>query len=155
MAVTENPKENWRDWGPSMTFATQKKSFLLSGDSIWESETFLHQKIYAFQKNIKSIGKATLDALFGFDYLAVTYKQRKMQNNLKVWWYTGSHPEVQGNFIENALRHGCSPVNLLHILRTPLLNNASGWLLLMVLILAPKKLTAVEFLDKFSDCLVI
>ena len=26
--------------------------------------------------------------------------------------------------------HGCSPVNLLHIFRTPFLNNTSGWMLL-------------------------
>ena len=29
-----------------------------------------------------------------------------------------------------ALWHGCSPVNLLHIFRTPFLKNTSGWLLL-------------------------
>ena len=28
------------------------------------------------------------------------------------------------------LRHGCSPVNLLHIFRKPFLKNTSGWLLL-------------------------
>ena len=37
------------------------------------------------------------------------------------------------NFIEIALRHGCSPVNLLHIFRTPFPMNASGWLLLSIL----------------------
>ena len=43
-----------------------------------------------------------------------------------------SHPEVLlCNFIEIALQHGCFPVNLLHILRTPFfLKNISGWLLL-------------------------
>ena len=30
------------------------------------------------------------------------------------------------NFIEIALRHGCSPVNLLHIFRTPCPKNTSG-----------------------------
>ena len=34
------------------------------------------------------------------------------------------------NFIEIALRHGCSPVNLLHIFKTPFLKNTSGRLLL-------------------------
>ena len=34
------------------------------------------------------------------------------------------------NFVEIALRHGCSPVNLLHILRTPFIKNTSGGLLL-------------------------
>ena len=33
-------------------------------------------------------------------------------------------------FIEIAPRHGCSPVNFLHIFRTPFPRNTSGWLLL-------------------------
>ena len=51
--------------------------------------------------------------------------------------FTGEHPcrsvisiKLLCNFIEIALRHGCFPVNLLHIFRTPLLKNISGWLLL-------------------------
>ena len=36
------------------------------------------------------------------------------------------------NFIETALRHGCSPTNLLHIFRTPFPRNTSRWLLLKV-----------------------
>ena len=34
------------------------------------------------------------------------------------------------NFIEIAIRHGCSPVNLLHIFRIPFSKNTSGKLLL-------------------------
>ena len=34
------------------------------------------------------------------------------------------------NFIKIALRHGSSPINLLHIFRTPFPKNTSGWLLL-------------------------
>ena len=37
---------------------------------------------------------------------------------------------LQSNFIEIALRHGCSPVNLLYIFRTPFPRNTSGRLLL-------------------------
>ena len=37
------------------------------------------------------------------------------------------------NFIEIALRHGCSPVNCLHIFRTTFLKNTSGCLLLSFL----------------------
>ena len=40
--------------------------------------------------------------------------------------------KVASNFIEIALRHGCSPVNLLHIFRTPFPRNTSGWLLLKI-----------------------
>ena len=40
--------------------------------------------------------------------------------------------KLQSNFIEIALRHGCSSVNLLHIFRTPFTRNTSGWLLLNV-----------------------
>ena len=51
--------------------------------------------------------------------------------------FAGEHPcrsaisiNLQSNFIEIARWHGCSPVNLLHIFRTPLLKNTSGRLLL-------------------------
>ena len=50
---------------------------------------------------------------------------------------TGQHPcrsvisiKLQSNFIEITLRHGCSPVNLLHIFRTPFTKNTSERLLL-------------------------
>ena len=53
--------------------------------------------------------------------------------------FTGEHPcqsaisiKLQSNFIEITFRHGCSPVNLLLISRTPFLKNTSGWLPLAV-----------------------
>ena len=51
--------------------------------------------------------------------------------------FTEEHPcrsaisiKLQSNFIEITLRHGCSPVNLLHIFKTTFARNTSGWLLL-------------------------
>ena len=51
--------------------------------------------------------------------------------------FTGEHPcrsaisiKLLCNFIEIALRHGSSPVNLLHIFRVPFPKNTSGRLLL-------------------------
>ena len=38
--------------------------------------------------------------------------------------------KISFNFIAIALRHGCSPLNLLHIFRTPFYKNTSGGLLL-------------------------
>ena len=57
---------------------------------------------------------------------------------LKIWSkYTGEHPCLSAisikllcNFTEIVLRHGCSPLNLLHIFGTPFPRNTSGWLLL-------------------------
>ena len=53
--------------------------------------------------------------------------------------FTGVHPcrsvisiKLQSKFIEIALRLGCSPVNLLHISRTPFPKNTSGCLLLFL-----------------------
>ena len=52
--------------------------------------------------------------------------------------FTGEHScrskisiKLQSNFIEITLQHRCSPVNLVHIFRTPFLKNTSGWLLLV------------------------
>ena len=51
--------------------------------------------------------------------------------------FTGEHPcrsaisiKLQSNFIEIILLHGCFPVYLLHIFRTPFTKNTFGWLLL-------------------------
>ena len=51
--------------------------------------------------------------------------------------FTGEHPclgvisiKLRNNFIKITLRHGCSPVNLLHIFRTPFPKNTPGWLFL-------------------------
>ena len=51
--------------------------------------------------------------------------------------FTGKHPcwsvisiKLLCNFIDITLRHGCCPVNLLHIFKTLFSNNTSGWLLL-------------------------
>ena len=53
--------------------------------------------------------------------------------------FTGKHPcrsaisiKLLCNFIEITLRHGCSPVTLLHIFRTAFHKNTSGRLLLNV-----------------------
>ena len=52
---------------------------------------------------------------------------------------TGEHPfrsaisiKLQSNFIEIALRHGCSPINLLHIFGTLFPKNTSGRLFAFV-----------------------
>ena len=54
--------------------------------------------------------------------------------------FTEEHPrrsvisiKLLFNFIEITLRHGCSPVNLLHIFKRPFLKNTSGRLLLLLL----------------------
>ena len=51
--------------------------------------------------------------------------------------FTGEHPfrsaisiKLLCSFIETALRHGCSPENLLHVFRTPFLEKISEGLLL-------------------------
>ena len=47
--------------------------------------------------------------------------------------FTGEQPcwKLLRNFIEITLRHGCSPVYLLHIFRRPFLKDTSEWLLLV------------------------
>ena len=59
--------------------------------------------------------------------------------------FTGKQPcgsmisiKLLCNFIEITLRHGCSPVNLLHIFRTPFPKNTSGRLFLWINFTSPK-----------------
>ena len=49
--------------------------------------------------------------------------------------FTGEHPcqSVISINLKITLRYGCSPVNLLHIFRTPFLKNTSGRLLLYII----------------------
>ena len=56
--------------------------------------------------------------------------------------FTEEHPcrsgisiKLQSNLIEITLRHGCSPVHLLHFFRTPFPENTSGWLFSLVLMI--------------------
>ena len=65
------------------------------------------------------------DAFLGKDALKICSK------------FTGEHAcqgvisiKLLGNFIKMTRRHGCSPVNLLHIFRKPFLKNTSWGLLL-------------------------
>ena len=66
--------------------------------------------------------------------------------------FTVEHPcqsvisiNSQSNFIEITLRHGCSPVNLLHFFRTPFPKNSSGRLLLEYPFLHSVNLQEVNF----------
>ena len=66
--------------------------------------------------------------------------------------FTGEHPygsvisiKLQSNFIGITLRQGCSPVNLLHIFRTPLLINTSRWLLLDIYLIWKNNLKSCHF----------
>ena len=57
--------------------------------------------------------------------------------------------KLQSSFIEITLRHGCSPVNLVHIFRTPFPKNASRGLLLTI-----RYLDYFEFFMNFCEKLV-
>ena len=68
-----------------------------------------------------------------------TYSQKQPSRGvLKICSkFTGEHPyrsaisiKLQSKFIEITLWHRCSPVNLLHIFRTPFLKSTSGRLFL-------------------------
>ena len=69
--------------------------------------------------------------------------------------FTGEHPCRSGisvklfcNSIEIARRHGCSLVNLMHILRTPFLKNTSGRLLTKWAATIMAKISALSVLEE-------
>ena len=75
------------------------------------------------------------------------FKKMCSENMLQIYWKTAmpkcDFNKCHFNFIEITLRHGCSPVNLLHNFRTPFLKNTSGrlpltkwWVLLSCIISA-------------------
>ena len=61
--------------------------------------------------------------------------------------------KLLSNFIEITHRHGCSPVNLLHIFKTPFTNNTSGRLLLKIsLVVVIFRYISLEMVAK-STCM--
>ena len=60
-------------------------------------------------------------------------------------------PKLLCNFIKIKLRHGCSPVNLLHIFRTPFPKNTSGWLLLIVVLKIVSHLLMLKVRSSLPD----
>ena len=81
------------------------------------------------------------------DIIEIDFFISTAQKDISVYWFIvhywfylqGDHPcqsaisiKLQRNFIEIALWHGCSPVNFLHIFKTPFPKNISGWLLLYI-----------------------
>ena len=60
------------------------------------------------------------------------------------------------NFIETTLQHGCSPVNALHIFRTPFPNSTSGRLLLSEITgTSVSNLAQLEQCNTFSESFII
>ena len=59
---------------------------------------------------------------------------------------------LRSNFIEITHRHGCSPVNLMHIFRTPFPKNTSGRLLLYIF---ERTSRFRKSMNKNNTCLVL
>ena len=63
--------------------------------------------------------------------------KRCSKNMQQIYWRTPmpkrDFNKVASNFIEITSRHGCSPVNLVHIFRMPFPKNTSGGLLLNII----------------------
>ena len=55
---------------------------------------------------------------------------KRYSENMQQIYRKTPMPKCDFNKVEIALRHWCSPVNLLRIFRTPFPRNTSGWLLL-------------------------
>ena len=60
--------------------------------------------------------------------------RKKCSDNMQQIYRRTPMQKLLCNFNEITLYNGCSPVNLLHLFRTPFLQNTSGWLLLNLLI---------------------
>ena len=76
-----------------------------------------------YSKNMKQIYRRT--PMPNCDFNKVAYLQAELPCRSVIWLFT---------FSQITLRHGCSPVNLLHIFITAFLKNTSGWLLLRLFV---------------------
>ena len=93
-------------------------------------------------------GDEALDCVLvqSWDFRIISFVPEKFQKQpsrgvFKIYSkFRGEHPSqsvisinLQSNFIEITLRHGCSPINFLYIFRIPVPKNISGRLLLKFL----------------------
>ena len=62
--------------------------------------------------------------------------------------------KLQSSFVEMTLRHGCSPVNLVHIFRTTFPKNTSGRLLLKISTLVKTPFLAEHLLEAILEHLL-
>ena len=110
---------------------------------------FVTREVFRIQSSLHEI--SSFPCLVANQICTKTFKNSKIQKQscrsvfkksiLKICRkFTGEHScrsaiaiKLLCNFIEITLRHGCSPVNLLHVFRAPFLKNTSGWLLLKIL----------------------
>ena len=91
--------------------------------------------IFLFVSNPKTLCRKSVEKL---SYLI--WKQpprgvlmKKCSENMQQIYRRTPMLRCDFNEVEIALRHGCSPVNLLHIFRAPFPRKTSGWLLLLIL----------------------
>ena len=63
---------------------------------------------------------------------------KRCSENMQQIYRRTPMPKLLCNFIEIALRHGCSPINLQHFFRTPFPKNTSGWLLCNFIEIVPR-----------------
>ena len=91
-------------------------------------------------KNLKTSGYFIISREIKGNYRSSHPKMCLGKSVLKIGSkFTRDHPcrsviliKMQSNVIGITLRHGCSPVNLLHIFRIPFLKNTSVWLFLIL-----------------------
>ena len=87
-------------------------------------------------QRIRQIDKELVNDL-GYDRIEFPVREKdfskiETKNNIHINVF-GHENRLESNFIEIALRHVCSPVHLLHILKTPFYKNTYGRLLLYCL----------------------
>ena len=104
----------------------------------------LFNKIIYFLAHERKLILLLINNIYGSIYPEVLLRKVVLKICRKC---TGEHPcqrvisiKLFCNFIEIALWHGCSPVNLLHIFRIPFTRNIFGWLrLYLFCYLLPRK----------------
>ena len=96
-------------------------SYLIHCDSLLQNATVILLKNATYYKMCQA---------FYYKMRQFCYKTQLLLRNMT---FSTNCTSTQSNFIEIALRHGCSPVNMLHISRTSFPKDTSAGLLLSYL----------------------
>ena len=120
-------RKNWREyiW---LHFAFLVQYLLTTASASYFKILWQRWKKLVTNKFIDSFKSSHLEVFLGKGVLEI-YSNFTVEHS----WRRAISIKLLCNFMEIALRHWCSPVNMLHIFRTPFPKNTSRWLLLFLL----------------------
>ena len=118
----EKTKDLWKDQNLLISFVKSHKCITISAISRWCITVLKNTGVDITVFGSHSTNRSSRPGVFLRKGVLKVCSKFTIEHSCR----SAISIKLQSNFIEITLRHGCSPVNLLHIFRTPFLKNSSG-----------------------------